>query len=187
MTYFDRSRVSGYSHQFTLTVQRQLPGSIVVEAGFLGNLGRKLPSADLSMNQIPPQMLGPTHHAQADRPFPQFSDVILLAPSFGISNYCAGLFKIEKRLSHGWTLISSYTWSKFLGNTNDTANAGAGALGQNSGPYSNYYNRRPDYGPAESDIEHRLVVSSIYELPFGRGGGWFMGFPVTWLRLVTVT
>jgi hypothetical protein len=170
--------VAGYSHQFNLTVQRQLPGSMVVEAGVLGNLGRKLPSADLSINQIPPQILGPAHHVQADRPFPQFSDVVLLAPSFGISNYCAGLFKVEKRLSRGWALVSSYTWSKFLGNTNDTANPGAGALGQNSGPYSNYYNRRPDYGPAESDIEHRFLVSSLYELPFGKGRRWLVhGFP----------
>ncbi|MBZ5620878.1 MAG: carboxypeptidase regulatory-like domain-containing protein [Acidobacteriia bacterium] len=125
VSYFERDRVSGYSHQFNLTVQRQLPGSIVLEAGFLGNLGRKLPSADLSINQVPPQILGPAHHSQADRPFPQFSDVVLLAPSFGISNYCAGLFKVEKRLSRGLNLMSGYTWSKFLGNTNDTANPGA--------------------------------------------------------------
>jgi hypothetical protein len=169
VTYFERDRVSGYSHQFNLTAQRQLPGSIVVEAGFLGNLGRKLPSANLNINQIPTQIAGPAHHSQADRPFLEFGDVMLLAPSLGISNYYAGLLKVEKRLSGGWNLMSSYTWSKFIANTNDTANPGAGALGQNSGPYSNYYDRRADYGPAESDIEHRFIVSSVYELPFDQG------------------
>ena len=147
-------------------------GSIVVEVATLGNLGRKLASANLNINQIPPQILGPNHRSQADRPFPQFSNVMLLAPSLGVSNYYAGLFKMEKRLSHGLNLLSSYTWSKFLGNTNDTANSSAGSLGQNNGPYSNYYNRRADYGPLESDVEHRFIFSAVYELPFGEGRGW---------------
>lgn len=67
VTYFDRDRVSGYSHQFNLTVERQLPGSIILAASILGNLGRKLSSADLSINQISPQIVGPAHRSQGDR------------------------------------------------------------------------------------------------------------------------
>src|SRR5690349_57921 len=122
--------------------------------------------------QIPPQILGPNHRSQVDRPFPQFSNVTMLAPPIGISKYYAGLLKFERRLSGGLSLVSSYTWSKFLGNTNDTANPDAGSLGQNNGPYSNYYNRRADYGPLESDVEHRLLLSAVYELPFGQGRRW---------------
>jgi hypothetical protein len=169
VSYFERDRVSGYSHQFNLTMQRELHGSVVVEVSALGNLGRKLASANLNINQIRPEILGPNHRSQADRPFPQYSSVTLLAPSLGISNYYAGQLKVEKRLSHGLNLVSSYTWSKFLGNTNDTANPSAGSLGQNNGPYSDYYNRRADYGPLESDVEHRFIFSAIYELPFGKG------------------
>jgi Carboxypeptidase regulatory-like domain len=173
--YFERDRVSGYAHQFNLTMQRELPASIVVEAGAIGNLGRKLASANLNINQIPPQLLGPDHKSQADRPFPQFSNVMLLAPSLGISNYYAALFKLEKRLSHGLNLTGSYTWSKFLGNTNDTANPDAGRLGQNNGPYSDYYHRRADYGPLESDVENRFLISAVCELPFGKGHHWLRG------------
>jgi hypothetical protein len=176
--YFARDRVSGYAHQFNLTIQRELPGSMVVEIAGLGNLGRKLPSANLNVNQIRPQILGPNHRTQVDRPFPQFNNVTLLAPSIGISNYYAGLLKLEKRLSGGLDLLGSYTWSKFLGDTNDTANPDAGSLGQNNGPYSNYYNRRADYGPLESDVEHRLILSAVYELPFGKGRRWLaLSFP----------
>jgi Carboxypeptidase regulatory-like domain len=172
VSYFERNRVSGYSHQFNLTIERELPGSIVLEVNALGNLGRKLASANLNTNQIPPEILGPNHTSQANRPFPQFSSVVLLAPSLGISNYYAGQMKVEKRLSQGLNLIGSFTWSKFLGNTNDSANPAAGSLGQNNGPYSNYYNRRADYGPLESDVEHRLIFSAVYELPFGHGHHW---------------
>jgi len=170
--YFERNRVSGYAHQFNFTMQHELPGSIVIEVGALGNLGRKLASANLNINQIPPEILGPNHRTQADRPFPQFNNVMLLAPSLGVSNYYGGLFKVEKRFSHGLNLVSSYTWSKFLGNTNDTANTSAGSLGQNNGPYSDYYNRRADYGPLESDVEHRFIFSAVYELPVGKGHNW---------------
>ena len=177
VSFFERNRVSGYAHQFNLTAQRQLPGSVIVEVSGLGNLGRKLPSANLNINQIPPQILGPNHMTQADRPFPQFNNVMLLAPSLGISNYYAGTVKVEKRMSHGLNLLASYTQSKFLGNTNDSANPSAGSLGQNNGPYSNYYNRRADYGPLESDVERRLAISLVYELP-GRSRlvrGWTIG------------
>jgi len=172
VSYFEHNRVSGYAQQFNFTAQRQLAESFAVEAAFLGNLGRKLAGANLSIDQIPPQILGPDHHSLADRPFPQFSTVIQLAPSIGVTNYYAGLFKIEKRLSHGLSVVSSYTWSKFLSNTNDSANAGAGSLGAENGPYSNYYNRRADYGPEENDIKHRFTVSAVYELPFGKGFSW---------------
>ena len=167
--------MSGYAQQFNLTLQRELREAALVEAAFFGNLGRKLPSLNLSINQILPQVLGPQHHEQPDRPFPQFSDVILVAPSFGVTNYYAGLFKLEKRLSGGLTLVSTYTWSKFLGNTNDSGNPGAGTLGAENGPYSNYYNRRADYGPVENDIRHRFTLSTVYELPFGRGRRWPTG------------
>jgi hypothetical protein len=172
VTWFDPARVSGYAHQFNLSVQHEFARSIVVEAAGLGNLGRKLASAMLNRNQIAPQVLGPGHRLQSDRPFPQFDNVSILAPSIGITNYYAGLIRVEKRLSYGLTLTSTYTWSKFLGNTNDSANTGAGSLGRNSGPYSDFYNRRADYGPLESDVEHRFTLSVVFELPFGKGHGW---------------
>jgi len=168
--YFERNRISGYAQQFNFTVQRELAGSVALEAALLGNLARKLASANRSIDQIPPQILGPDHHSQADRPFPQFSTVDLLAPSIGVTNYYAGLFRIEKRFSHGLNLMSTYTWSKFLGNTIDSATGAS--LGAENGPYSNYYNRRADYGPEENDIEHRFTLSSVYELPFGKGRHW---------------
>jgi len=51
VSFFERNRVSGYSHQFNLTLQRQMAESFVVQAGILGNLARKLASANLNTNQ----------------------------------------------------------------------------------------------------------------------------------------
>ncbi|MDQ6664300.1 MAG: hypothetical protein M3Z23_07890, partial [Acidobacteriota bacterium] len=153
VTYYETNRATGYSQQFNLGVQHELPGNAVVEATVLGNIGRKLPNGNLSQNQIPPQVLGPGHSSQKDRPYPQFSDVQILAPTLGVSNYYAALARFQKRYSHGLNMGGSYTYSKFLANIGDPG----GEIGNNSGPYSNFYNRRADYGPEANDIRHRFT------------------------------
>ena len=55
--FYDRHRKIGYSQQFNLGVQRELGGGIVAEAGYIGNLSRKLSVADQNINQIPPQLV----------------------------------------------------------------------------------------------------------------------------------
>jgi outer membrane receptor protein involved in Fe transport len=168
VTYFDRSRATGYSEQFNFGVQHQLSGSLVLELTVLGNLSRKLPVSNLSIDQIAPQVLTAQHDTQAYRPYPQFSNVSIQSPTIGISNYYAGLARIEKRYSYGLNFGANYTWSKLLGDLNDVG----AALGNENGPYSNYYNRSADYGPLSNDIKHRVSMNMFYELPFGPGKHW---------------
>jgi hypothetical protein len=98
------------------------------------------------------------------------------------------LLRAERRFANGFNFLATYTWSKFLNNTNE----GGAVLGAEGGTYSNFYNRRADYGPSENDIPHRVTVSGVYELPIGRGrpvqlpliadvvlGGWSLGGVLT--------
>jgi Carboxypeptidase regulatory-like domain len=168
VTYFDQGRATGYSEQFNFGIQRQLSGSIVVEASVLGNLSRKLAVSNLSLDQIAPQVLTAQHDTQAYRPYPQFSNVSIQSPSIGYSNYYAGLFRIEKRYSYGLNFGANFTWSKLLGNLNDVG----AALGNENGPFSNFYNRSADYGPLSNDVTKRASINTFYELPFGPGKRW---------------
>jgi hypothetical protein len=104
---------------------------------------------------------------QAYRPFPQFNNVLLVQPSFGVTNYHAGTLKIEKRFSGGLSFLSTYTWAKNIDNI-DTSPADLGDAQQ----YSDYYNRQFDKGPSGLDIGHRFTWSALWELPFGRGRTW---------------
>ena len=149
---------------------------MVVEATFLGNFSHRLPSANLSINQIRPELLGPAA-TQKDRPFPQFSGVTLLAPTLGDSAYLAGVLRFEKRFGKGFSILTTYTWSKFLDNTSDAGSA----LGASGGPYSDYYNRRADWGPSDNDIRQRLTWSSLYEVPFGKGRAHLANHPIGYL------
>ena len=185
VTYFDQGRRTGYSQQFNFGIERELPGSILIGASYLGNLSRKLPGANLAINQIRPELLGPDHRAQKDRPFPQFSNVSILVPTLAISNYHAALVRFEKRYANGFNVVTSYTFSKFLANNGESTDFSFGSFGPS---YSNYYNRRADYGASANDIRHHFVFSSVYELPLGAGkpylarhplryvvGGWAVG------------
>ena len=109
----------------------------------------------MSINQIAPWILGPGRTGRQYRPFPQFSNVTIIAPGFGVSSYHAGLLKVQKRFSHGFNLVSTYTWSKFL----DNASGGGATLGDEGAAYSNFYNRRADWGPSENNLR-----AKFYEL-----------------------
>ena len=167
VTFFEPNRDTGYSEQFNIGVQKQLPSSMVVEVTAMGNLSRHLPSAGLSMNQIAPWVLSPTQDTQMYRPFPQFTNVSIISPTLGVSNYYAGMVRLEKRFSHGLNLTASYTFSKFLENCNDPGTS----AGDDPG-YEDYYNRALDYGPSANDIPQRFTFASVYELPWGRGKHW---------------
>ncbi len=163
VSYFDPRHRTGYSQQFNLGIQHQLPSSFVLNISGIGNIAHKLAGSNQNIDQISPAILGASHHSQSDRPFPQFSSVSLVAPSIGNSNYFAGIVQLEKRFSHGFNINTTYTFSKFM---NDNDGSGS-TIGTDNGVYSNYYNRSADYGPSSNDIRHQFVFSSVYELPFG--------------------
>jgi hypothetical protein len=176
VTYFDRARPTPVSYQFNFEVQDEVAPNLVVEAGYLGNIGRHLTASDLSINQVAPQLLGPGN-LQALRPFPQFSNVSMINPPVGNSSYHAGFVKVERRFSHGLSLLAHYTFSKFL----DDA-ASANEIGD-PGSYMDAYNRRLDKGLSGSDIPHRGVITLLYAAPAvtrsrvvrAATGGWQMG------------
>jgi hypothetical protein len=176
VTFFETNRRTGYSMQYNLNIQREIGGGMLVEIGYLANLSRKLSSANLNMNQIPNERMGPGT-SQRDRPFPQFNGVTLLAPSLGVSSYHAGVLRVQKRFSSGLSFNANYTWSKFLNNTDE----GGSSLGDEGNPYSNYYNRRADWGRSENDVPHRLSFSAVYDLPFGTGKRWLSKNKAKWI------
>jgi len=173
--------------RWSISVQRELPHQWVVEAAYVGNRSYDLP-VDTELNPVPRNYLSTSQsrdtttfnyltanvanpfkdllpgtglngstvqRQQLLRPYPHFLNIQSRAHD-GTSNYNALQGRLEKRFTAGYTLLASYTWSKFteqasLLNTTDAA-----------------YEERP----SGADIPHRLVMSGIYELPFGRGKKW---------------
>jgi hypothetical protein len=86
------------------------------------------------------------------RPFPQFQNVLVRRYD-GSSSFDSAQFRLERRFSGGYTVLTSYTWSNFkekVSKLNDTDT-----------DYEERYQ--------ETHLPHRLVVNGIWELPFGHG------------------
>jgi hypothetical protein len=156
--FFERSRPTPISHQYNFNVQHEITSTTVIEIGYMGNVSHHLTANDLSLNQVPPELMGPGD-AQARRPFPQFSNVYIINPAVGNSTYHAGFVRAEKRFSTGFSFLAHYTWSKFL---DDVASANEYGDPQS---YMDAYNRRLDKSLSGTDVPHRTVISVLYEMP----------------------
>ena len=110
--------------------------------------------------------------AQALRPYPQFNLVGTVgdiggdsidAVGIGNSTFHSFQAKLERRLTGGLYLLSSFRWSKML--TDSDSNWGAFW----SPRARDFYNRQLEKALAPSDIAARWVTAFMYELPLGPG------------------
>ena len=176
VSFFNPAQVAPVSYQYNFNIQRELAQGLVLETGYIGNVSHHLTANDLTLNQVPPQLLV-SGNTQALRPFPQFSNVTWINPSIGNSTYHAVFVRAERRLGSGLSLLAHYTFSKFIDDVE-----GANEFGS-TGSYMDAYNRRLDKGLSGSDVPQRAIVSLLYQVKELHGnrfvsgllGGWRIG------------
>jgi hypothetical protein len=150
-----------YMQHWNVSVQQQLGASRVVEVAYVGSKGSKLLSAR-DTNQPQPSAL-PPGLPFVPRPIPQFDEINTIE-SRANSNYHSLQTRFQQRLSRGLAMLASYTWSKSIDDaSNFFPSAGDPNYPQNS------YDLRAERGPSNFDVRHRLSVSYVYDLPFGKG------------------
>jgi hypothetical protein len=172
---------TAYMQHWNLNVQRQLGGGSVLEVAYVGSKGTKLLSAR-DINQGAPNATGFVF-----RPVPQFDDINILE-SRANSNYHSLQARFQQRLSKGFSMLASYTWSKSIDDaSNFFTSAGDPNFPQDS------FNTRAERGRSNFDVRHRLSVSYSYDLPFGRGrrflsdDGWLTSLLSGWETYGIVT
>ncbi len=189
------------AQRWSFGVQRELPGNWLVELAYVGNAGYDGVVATNITNTVPRQYLstslfrdqsmidtinfltrtvtnpfrnlvpgtginGATVQRQTLlRPFPHFGTLTTIRNDAS-SRFHSGQLRVEKRFSRGYTLLAAYNWSKFL----------------EQGAFLNESDTEFERRFSDADIPHRLVVSGIWELPFGRGrkfgGDWHRALDV---------
>ena len=158
-----------YLNTFNFNIQRQLGFQSVLEVAYLGSLGHKLGApTSRSINQVPQALIGTNSNAQVLRPFPQFSDVRVISPTIGNSNYHGLNVRLDKRSSHGLQFGVNYTWSKAIDDVRARNELGGNA-GDNA--FGNQYDRRADRGLSGNNIAHRFVSHVTWALPSPAGNG----------------
>jgi hypothetical protein len=66
----------------------------------------------------------------------------------------------QRRLANGFNVLAAYTLAKSLGTANGNVN---------QCDIQNEHNLAAEKGPVTPDFRHRLTVSYVYELPYGKG------------------
>jgi TonB-dependent receptor-like protein len=90
------------------------------------------------------------------------------------ANYHSLQTSLEKRMSHGLTLLANYTWSRSL----DDLPFGEGVSGFDTGysplPLSDPNRHRFDYGPSSFDHTHVFTASYVWQTPGLKGSRSFI-------------
>jgi len=218
-----RNRPTPYIEQWMAGIQYEVAPDTVLQANYVGNHGLKLLyNSSFQLNQLPVQdlslgnaLLDPVPNpfygvitsgslsgatiprGQLLRPFPEYTNVYNVQPPAGYSSYNALTISGSRRFRSGLQFLVSFTWSKYLTNTEGSE----GWTNSSAQSVQNWYDTSLEKSLMIDDIPHALVASYIYELPVGRGkklapsskladaivGGWQIsgitslkdGFPLT--------
>jgi trimeric autotransporter adhesin len=205
----DQFRKAAYVQQYSLEIQRELTATTTVAAGYLASrssgLGIGGPNyVAVNINQLDPRyqslgsaLLDPVPNPffgnpvfgdlsqsetvprnQLLRPYPQFGAVYALQPSAGKRRYQSVVLKLDKRFRSGIGTRVNYTWSR----TKDNVIGEGNVFSRWAGGALNSYDLNAEYGTSITDAPHRLNVSGIAELPFGKGKRW-LDRPGVWNAL----
>ncbi|HXJ42012.1 MAG TPA: TonB-dependent receptor, partial [Bryobacteraceae bacterium] len=150
--------IRGYVQTYNLTLQKEFTGGWIGQVGYLGTHGVKLNSArNFNYGQ-----LGGGPASQPLFPYGITSAVSINHPAT-YSHYNALQATLRKRMSYGLTLNLAYTFSKYISHPINVAI-----------PQYDYLNNGVLDG---SDRPHSLVITSGYEIPFGKGKQYFKSGP----------
>ena len=192
LTVLDRNAKQPYVQTWNFGVQHKLPWNTVAEIAYSGSRGVHL-MAIQEWDQLAPQYLQlgaqlnssvpnpyfgvitqgslstPTITlGQALRPYPQFLGVSTRNANYGESSYHAMLLRVEHRMSKGFTVMAAYTFSKEIDNMIPSVNGFPGESFASVTP-QNFYNLSGERALSSWDTPQTLVLSYVYELPFGPG------------------
>ena len=191
-----RKAGSGYVEQWNLAIQRAINASLSVEVAYVGSHIVHVGIPDSNLNQLTTDQLaqgtallktvpnpwygqipasssigGKTiTEAQLMKPYPRFLNLATYRNNSGTSNYNAGEVKVEQRWQHGLSFLFAYTHSRLIDDASSVFSTTV-----LSSPNSSSLVAADSYRPwlesdaSSGDMPNVLSLSSIYNLPAGRG------------------
>jgi hypothetical protein len=151
----------GYSQNWQVTMQRDLPGSLVMTATYLGVKGTHAMQTILP-NTYPVGGVNPCEGCPSG-----FNYLV----SGGNSTRQAGTLMLRRRLHNGFTSQITYTYSKSIDNGAIGSQGGAGA----SFVAQNWLDLRSERGLSNFDQRHVVNITGQYTSGMGLKGGTLMG------------
>lgn len=174
----NRNFKQGIVQQFHLDVEHQLPGNVVLTAGYLGSRSAHILVSQLNENLASPGACGVVTGYTVGCGFPFYP---YAAPfqsvdtnnSIGAARYDSLEVKAEtKSTRHGLYALLGYTYARnFDSGLTDGLGTNPGAMYY---PLPGY--NKLDWGLSQLNLNHTFTASILYDLPFGKGkhfgGNW---------------
>ncbi|MGC2160360.1 MAG: carboxypeptidase regulatory-like domain-containing protein [Silvibacterium sp.] len=109
----------------------------------------------------------------AVQPYPQFGNgsygagngVMLNGYPGGDSEYSSLQTKLQKRLTHHFTVLSSFTWAKLI---TDDGNPPLGFVGSHLGSPQDWKNLQYEHSVSPQDVKYQFTGAASYDLPAGK-------------------
>ncbi len=181
-----------YTNLWSVGFDIDLPWRVNMDIAWVSNHSKKLPINGRSINEVPRaerekaiERLGgnasylstnvpnpfaglvpgvalnnaQTTRGQLLRPFPQFGGITMDRVNEGFSDYDALEMTVNKNFSDGLVAVFNYTLMKNF---------------EATGYLNNGYDDKPWRSIASIDRTHRVAITALYDLPFGKGK-WLLG------------
>lgn len=183
--YMPRNMQPGRVRQYNVDVERELPGDVLLTAGYAGSTGGHLLVYGNDMNTQSPSACGTTPGytlgcLSSGQPYvppyesnTPFDNIIFLMGDVGTTHYNSMQIKAEtKTPRHGLYALFAYTYSRTYDN-----GLSDGLGSELSAPYFPLPNwQKLDWALSQINLDQSFSGSVIYDLPFGKGrmfgGNW---------------
>lgn len=158
--------------QYSLKIEQSLSPNTVLSVGYVGEHGYHLLSTS-DVNAAIPRILpdgSKFFPPRSPRGNPNLGNA-RYESSNGNSNYNALQVDVTRRFSYGLQFRGNYTFSKSLDTHSSSflANSGVGGTTTLLDPQD----PRRDWGLSNFDVKHRFTANFSYQLPVGRGKGYW--------------
>lgn len=193
VSIIDPNLQSGKIDQYSLDIQRELPGGIAFSLGYMGTRGTHLaePMTDLNINQnildpalfsqgltaLNKQVANPFYGNggvgvvgtatvpayQLLLPYPEFGQIVFNT-SYNHSRYDSLIIKGEKRFTHGLMFLSTFTWARSF----DLGSNGNVVM-SGAPNVQNPFNIGAEWAPSNWQPPYQWSLAFSYELPAGKG------------------
>ena len=142
-----------YAESWNFSIQRDLPGRLLLQASYVGTKGTHLDTQELPNRALP----GGSQLTTEQRLMIANADSFVYESSDANSSYNAARVSLIRRFSRGTSFNISYTFSKAI----DDASTFGGGVAQNN------LDLRAERSLSNFDRRHVLTASYVFTSPFG--------------------
>jgi hypothetical protein len=156
------------SAQWNLTVERELIRDTTLRVSYVGTNSYRM-SQTVDLNQVRPSSVSPNPNL---KPYPNWGR-ILSSENQGSVNYEALQSELNQRVRGGLMLQASHVWAKSLGNVGGDAPTAFSPEVIYGTPVADRFDLQGNRGNVAAVRRNRVLISAIYELPFGNNRRFF--------------